>query len=79
MAFQSTRSTSVDWSGLCPVLLITYTLLFHLIDAIPTQHIDHISGLISEAEERVVASFMDVGAGERRTLADIILEKVGTR
>lgn len=32
---------------------------------------------LSAAEQQVVASFMDVGAGERRTLADIIMDKVG--
>lgn len=31
---------------------------------------------LSEAEERVVSSFMDVGMQERRTLADIIMGKV---
>ena len=31
---------------------------------------------LSEAESKVVSSFMDVGAGERRTLADIIMDKV---
>ncbi|EWM28300.1 Bystin [Nannochloropsis gaditana] len=33
-------------------------------------------GGLSEIEHRVVSSFMDVGAGERRTLADIILDKI---
>lgn len=33
---------------------------------------------LSDAEQRVVSSFMDVGAGERRTLADIIMEKVSS-
>ena len=34
------------------------------------------AGGLSEAEQRVVSSFMDVGAGERRTLADIIMDKI---
>lgn len=33
-------------------------------------------GGLSEAEQRVVSSFMDIGAGERRTLADIIMDKI---
>jgi len=34
------------------------------------------AGGLSEAEQRVVSSFMDIGAGERRTLADIIMDKI---
>lgn len=37
-----------------------------------------VSGL-SEAEERVVSSLMDGGARQRRTLADIIMDKVRGR
>lgn len=37
------------------------------------------AGGLSEAEQRVVSSFMDIGAGERRTLADIIMDKIRER